>query len=346
MTTIRSDFLLYFSELPELQKALQQSTRYFLKPIGKIGLLDAVTTPLRRTKGWDWPKTTQYHQASQRHLTLPQTIVDDAWPERDAALPLASNLMNRLWAKTLADGRREPSFEDYYALEGIGGALAQSLDIQLGKLSDLEKNHARAVLLALVQDNDNAPATRRTISKSQAIAEVAALIQEKKCSGIRSLMRCLRPQRRPANLDNNKNPERMLDWLSGIRVDDITADPVRMIVISGDLDNENAAADAQQANDRKTVDLIHEILLRESRATGQAYCKTLSKWVADNRQQLKNRNLRQQLTQRWLTAKQKSPWSALFNDLANPKQIKDFLAAGSCTKEEKNFIKATYIDHS
>lgn len=268
VTSIRSDFLLYFSELPELQKTLQQSSRYYLKPIGEIGLLDAVATPLRRTQGWSWPNQTQYHQASQRHLTLPETIVADALAERDAALPLASNLMNRLWA--LSQDRREPSFVDYYVLGGIGGALALSLDTQLDKLSETQKSQARAVLLALVQDNDNAPATRRTISKQQALDEIRAA---------------------PGALKYSFNPESILNWLSGIRVNEINIEPVRMIKIGEELDNKPVTNNSPQTDNDSTVDLIHEILLRQSRATGQAYCKTLSQWVADNRQRLKNRNL-------------------------------------------------------
>jgi formylglycine-generating enzyme required for sulfatase activity len=158
---------------------------------------------------------------------------------------------------------------------------------------------------------------------------------------LKAVLNCLRRGNRHSNLATTHNPERILDWLSGAPVKEINVDPVRMIVISEELETQTVAADANIANDSQTVDLIHEILLRESRATGQPYCKTLSQWVAENWQQLKNRNLRKQLTQRWLNTKQKSPWSALFNDLANTKQIKDFLAAGSCTEDEKRFIKAS-----
>jgi len=66
ITTIRSDFMLHFSEVPKLQEVLQQSMRYFLKPIGRIGLKDAVETPLRRAKGWTWPLETTYHQPKNR----------------------------------------------------------------------------------------------------------------------------------------------------------------------------------------------------------------------------------------------------------------------------------------
>lgn len=344
VTTIRSDFLLYFSELPQLQKALQQSTRYFLKPIEQIGLLDAVTTPLRRTKGWLWPSQSQYHTVSQRNLNLAETIVADALLERDAALPLASNLMNHLWTKALERGCRELSFDDYYALEGIGGALAQSLDPALGKLPDSEKSMARAVLLALVQDNYNVPDTRRSISKSQALTEATAVSQVTRSFSLKALphflTEWLRRYKSHSAIKSTK-PEHILYWLSGIPVDEIKVKPVRMITIGGGKESESILGNADHNNDRKTVDLIHEVLLRKSRVNDRPYCKTLYQWLLDYRQQLKNRNLRQQMTQRWLAAKKESFLSAWFNDLANRKQLLDFRRAGSCASNETLFLNAS-----
>lgn len=346
VTTIRSDFMLHFSELPRLQEALQQSTRYFLKPISAIGLKDAVETPLRRAKGWSWPSESYHHQGTGKQLTLAEIIVADALEERDAALPLASNVLNKLWQLADQQGRRQLSMKDYLDLHGVGGALASRLDTALTNLPEPKKSQARAVLLALVQDNQNAPDTRRSISKTQALAEATLPIEHSACKAVwlwlvTTVARYLPRRRSQRVVDNHHSPERILDWLSGISVDDIRQEPVRMIVISGGQEHEAPVTDPKRANDAKTVDLIHEILLRKSRSNDKPYCETLYQWLQQHRQQLKDRNLREQLTKRWLDAKAVSRWSAWFNDLANPKQLRDFRHAGSCNDDERAFLRAS-----
>jgi formylglycine-generating enzyme required for sulfatase activity len=346
VTTIRSDFMLHFSELPRLQEALQQSTRYFLKPISAIGLKDAVETPLRRAKGWSWPSESYHHQGTGKQLTLAEIIVADALEERDTALPLASNVMNKLWQLAVEQGRRQLSMKDYLDLHGVGGALASRLDTALTNLPEPKKSQARAVLLALVQDNQNAPDTRRSISKTQALAEATLPIEHSACKAIwiwlvTTVARYLPRRRFQRVVDNSHSPERILDWLSGISVDDIRQEPVRMIVVSGGREHEAPVTDPKRANDAKTVDLIHEILLRKSRSNDKPYCDTLYQWLQQHRQQLKDRNLREQLTKRWLEAKTVSRCSAWFNDLANPKQLRDFRHAGSFNDDERAFLRAS-----
>ncbi len=268
VTTIRSDFMLHFAELPKLQALFNSSIqeRYFLQPIGEIGLTDVIKTPVRRAKGWNW-QTGTIHLVD-KDLTLPEYIVQEALLETDAALPLASNVMKMLWEAATAKHERELSFDDLKSVNGVGGALAASLDEKLQRLPQPDKNRVRAVLLDLVQTNTNATYTRRTITKTQAL-EMAGAKNDDPATQIAS--------------------NRIINWLSGIRVanDAVAEEPVRMLVISGGKENESTTEDQAKSNDAKSVDLIHEILLRTSRTTREPYCKTLFEWIKANDKQQK-----------------------------------------------------------
>ncbi len=322
VTTIRSDFMLHFAELPKLQALFNSpiQERYFLQPIGEIGLTDAIKTPVRCAKGWSWQPGTIH--LVDKDLTLPEYIAQEALLETDAALPLTSNVMKMLWEAATAKQVRELSFDDLKSVNGVGGALAASLDEKLQRLPQLDKDIVRAVLLDLVQTNTNATYTRRTITKTQAL-EMAGAKKDDPATQIAA--------------------NRIINWLSGIRVanDAVAEEPIRMLVISGGKENESTTEDQAKSNDTKSVDLIHEILLRTSRTTKKPYCKTLFGWIKTNDKQLKDRDRRQDLANQWFETRKQSPFKAWISYLASWGQLKDFKDAGSCNTIENKYLKSS-----
>ena len=139
ITTVRSDFMVRFAELPRLQGLLNDvAGRYLLPPVSEAGLKDLVRTPARLA-GLDWSEA-----------SLPGDIVSEAIAE-PGALPLVGNLLRLLWDER--DGH-VLSARVYRELGGLGGALAQRADLLLDIL-DAEvsngRDRARKLLLELVE---------------------------------------------------------------------------------------------------------------------------------------------------------------------------------------------------
>jgi formylglycine-generating enzyme required for sulfatase activity len=158
ITTIRSDFMMRFSELPKLQDHLTDPSRYFLKPMDENGLKDVVQTPARLAR-LRWSDD-----------SLPDDIVKEARGE-PGALPLVENLLRLLWGNMKNSGANELSRKHYNELGGVGGALAKSADSLLESLGK-EKDNALNLLTALVNvggQTQDTQDTRRTITKSVAL---------------------------------------------------------------------------------------------------------------------------------------------------------------------------------
>jgi formylglycine-generating enzyme required for sulfatase activity len=244
VTTVRSDFLMRFAELPRLQAMLnERAGRYFLKPIGEAGLGDVVRTPARRV-GLRW----------EDEATLIGQVMEDALAAGDGALPLVANLLYLLWKRSQQRGDGLLRFGDYRDLRGVSGALAHSAN-QL--LASLDKECARRLLLALVKVSPDAEPTRCTVTREDALQAAGGGLEA----------------------------EEVLLGLSGGRtvraVGALRAAPRLIVVSPGEGGNGSAAND--------TVDLVHETLLRRDRH-GQAYWKTLSDWVEQNREDLWTRD--------------------------------------------------------
>jgi formylglycine-generating enzyme required for sulfatase activity len=157
VTTIRSDFMMRFAELPRLQALLNESAgRYFVPPIGLSGLRDVVRSPARLARlRWSEP-------------TLPDRIVEAAVSE-PAALPLVGYLLRLLWDRARKRGDRTLSAEDYRTLGGVGGALARDADGLLENLGREGKERARRLLLELVSPGLHSEDTRRTVTRAAAL---------------------------------------------------------------------------------------------------------------------------------------------------------------------------------
>jgi hypothetical protein len=224
--------------------------------------------------------------------------------------------MKMLW-EAAAKRDRQLSFDDLKTLNGVGGALAASLDSKLQRLPKPYKERARAVLLELVKANTDASYTRRTITKTQAL-KAAGAEQDRQAA------------------------EFILNWLSGIRVasDAVAEEPVRLLVVSGGMENESITETNSRSNDAKRIDLIHEILLRRSPVSRQPYCKTLYDWIEDDRKRLKDRERRLDAANEWQECRENQPVEAWFKHLVWQK-LKDFEQAGSGTPEEDAFLEAS-----
>lgn len=154
ITTIRSDFMLRFREMPQLEGLLNDSAgRYLLRSMNEAGLRDIVRTPARLA-GLKWSDN-----------SLPDEIVEEALSE-PGALPLVGNLLRLLW------NERQDSVlaaSAYRELGGLGGALAGRADQLIESLGRDGRDRARKLLIALVEPGRESQDSRRTITREMAL---------------------------------------------------------------------------------------------------------------------------------------------------------------------------------
>lgn len=155
ITTIRSDFMLRFGELPTLESRINdQESRYLLPSISKAGLKDIVRSPARLA-GLRWSEK-----------SLPKKIVKQAVKAGRGALPLLGNLLRLLWERREENQLSKTVFDE---LDGVGGALTTSADGLLNSFTEDECQMAKKLLLALVNDERGNQNTRRTIKLDLAL---------------------------------------------------------------------------------------------------------------------------------------------------------------------------------
>ena len=154
ITTIRSDFMLRFRDLPRLEELLNESAgRYLLRSMTEAGLRDVVRTPARLA-GLHWSDD-----------ALPDEIVGEAIAE-PGALPLVGNLLRLLWNER---DDHVLTAAAYRQLGGLGGALAGRADQLLDSLGPDGKERARKLLLGLVEPGRKSEDSRRTITREMAL---------------------------------------------------------------------------------------------------------------------------------------------------------------------------------
>jgi formylglycine-generating enzyme required for sulfatase activity len=154
VTTVRSDFMMRFGELPHLEGLLNEKAgRYFLQPMGVESLRDIVRSPARLA-GLRWGEE-----------TLPERIIEEAVAER-GALPLVGNLLYLLWQER---ENHVLSARSYRNLGGVGGALAKSADSLLESLGKEGRVRVRKLLLELVKPGRESQDTKRTITLDTAL---------------------------------------------------------------------------------------------------------------------------------------------------------------------------------
>jgi WD40 repeat protein len=153
VTTIRSDFLGRFGELPELERQLNTRTaRYHLKAISSIGLRDAIMKP-----------------AQHEGLTWDEGLADRILREAEMSsggLPLVAHVLRELWDKRDSNKLTNAVYD---MIGGISGALQRSADGVVKALPPDGTDRARKLLVRLVKTGRGAEDVRQTVTRRDAI---------------------------------------------------------------------------------------------------------------------------------------------------------------------------------
>lgn len=212
LTTLRSDFLHRLELMPRLSHLLNEASRYHLHSMDEEALRQVILGMAERAG----------MQLSDR---LAARIVRDT-ASTDCRLPLLGHALRALWSS-----REEPSpsiEQRYEEIGGVGGALGRHADRLLASLNDEEREHAKWIVLELIQVGHDAPDTRRTRTRQEVLAAAGG----------------------------GWLAEQVLELLSGARHENATTNTgdLRLLVLSAEQDN---------ILSQQHVDLIHETLLQQ-----------------------------------------------------------------------------------
>jgi tetratricopeptide (TPR) repeat protein len=153
VTTIQSDYMSRFGELPELEYLLNaKAARYHLKTMSASGLLAAIEGPsgltgLRCAPG------------------LPERLVNHALSTEDG-LPLLAHTLRLMWNVRTGNVL---AHEIYDRIGGVPGALSRSADAIIDGLGREARDRVKRMLLRLVRIERGAELTARTITRGEAI---------------------------------------------------------------------------------------------------------------------------------------------------------------------------------
>ena len=153
VTTIRSDLLSRFAELPELEYLLNsKAARYHLKMMSASGLLSAIEGP---------SSLTGIRCAPQ----LPERLVNEALSSEDG-LPLLAHTLRLLW--TVRTGS-VLAHETHDRLGGVVGALGRSADAMVDSLGKENRDRAARLFVALVSMKKGTEDSLRTLRRAEAL---------------------------------------------------------------------------------------------------------------------------------------------------------------------------------
>lgn len=153
VTTIRSDYMSRYSELPELEFLLNaRASRYQLKAMSASGLLSVIEGPsgltgLRCAPG------------------LPERVVNHALA-LDDALPLLAHALRLMWNVRTGSVL---GHEIYDRIGGVPGALSRSADAIVDGLGKENRDRVRSLFVRLARVAPGQAATGRTITRAEAI---------------------------------------------------------------------------------------------------------------------------------------------------------------------------------
>jgi WD40 repeat protein len=151
VTSIRSDFMIRFAELPGLAACLDRASHYFLRPMGADALREAIEQPARL-------------YGLQLEDGLAQRMVSDGLQAK-GGLPLLSHALRAVHDRRTADGKL--THQSYEALGGVAGALAHQADSLIASFDDAERDLARRTLVSLVRLGRGTEDTRRPRRKDE-----------------------------------------------------------------------------------------------------------------------------------------------------------------------------------
>jgi WD40 repeat protein len=153
ITTIRSDFLGRFTELPRLESLLNSKTaRYYLRQMTSQSLVGAFMESAAAA-GLAW------------EAGLPGRITADA-AEASGSLPLVGHTLRELWKRRSG---RMLTHAAYLELGGVRGALTLSAEVLLGTFSPEEKERIRKLFLDMVTSGRGTRDVRRVVPLEEAV---------------------------------------------------------------------------------------------------------------------------------------------------------------------------------
>ena len=152
VTTLRSDLLGQLERLPELALRLNHAGRYLLLPMNEDGLREALLGPCARAGLRAEPGL------------LAQVVADTAGLA--GCLPLLGHALRAVYEARSGDLL---TLASYQRLGGVSGALALATADLLTSLGAEGSARARRLLLALVRIGPVGEATRRALSRDEAL---------------------------------------------------------------------------------------------------------------------------------------------------------------------------------
>jgi serine/threonine protein kinase len=173
LTTLRSDFLHRLSQVPLLERQLNEAARYHLRTMDEEALAQVVRGLANR--------------AGMRLAEgLAECMVRDAASE-GSRLPLLGHTLQGLWALHSGETLTRQHYEQ---LGGVGGALAQQVEQLLKNLGPEGRTRAKWLIVDLVNVGRGVPDTRRSRSRHEVLTAAGgdALAEEVllRLSGMRS----------------------------------------------------------------------------------------------------------------------------------------------------------------
>jgi len=297
VTTVRSDFLDRFEQIPRLQSASNRSCkRYFLPTISEEGLREVIERPAAMA------------ELDVREVT--GAILEDARDEV-GALPLVENALFVLWSAR--EGNRLTAAQ-YRKLNGLAGMLSSQADRLLDQLDrDVPGGKAAALelLLRLTRVNPDGRHTRQRITRGEAVFVAGDGDAAKGERVVRTLS---------GEVDAGVGPSTqggalrlVMTWTE--RIADSAA-PVG-VRLPGDIAEEHY------------VDLIHETLIRFRQAVGRtgrriAFWPTLSEYIDKNRDRDLDRQQLRRLAEQWSARRGAARWRDLpgWSDLRRYRKLR------------------------
>jgi WD40 repeat protein len=227
ISTIRSDFIGRFLEFEQLQRWLNLAARYYLEPLGRSQLTEAVREPALFV-GLRWSDN-----------ALPDLIVDDALRAEaatqqttqsqgpaGAVLPLVAYVLRALWEKQneRADGRLR--LEDYNALGGVGGALRHGASKMIAALDPSDRERARRMLLRLVHVDRDSPGVRVPCTRKEVLSAAGGDTEAEEV--LLRLSGSLRPSEREGRVRESLLPVRLISVYDDNRLDLVHEELLRL----------------------------------------------------------------------------------------------------------------------
>lgn len=153
VTTIRSDCMHRFGELPELEYLLNgKAARYHLKMMSASGLLSAIEGPASLTGIRCAPQ-------------LPERLVNEALSSEDG-LPLLAHTLRLLW--TVRTGS-VLAHETHDRLGGVAGALGRSADAVVESIGKENRERVERLFTSMIAVRKGVEDAIRTLKRAEAI---------------------------------------------------------------------------------------------------------------------------------------------------------------------------------